>query len=166
MQKGKGQPISGEEVVQLVDARHAALVLYARNFCSNAAEDVVQHALLKLVEQRPKPDNPVAWLFRTVRNEAISRQRKNQRRAKHEAEAARHSAQIRSDWFLPNENALFSQEAAEKLQKLDAEHREIVLLRIWSGLTFDEMAELLDKPKTSVYRVYTAALEELREMLS
>ncbi len=162
MGKGKGQPISPKELVRLVDTRHAALVLYARSRCLEAAEDVVQNALLKLVGQRPKPDNPVAWLFRTIRNEAISRHRKNQRRSKHETEAARQ----RTDWFLPGENAVFSHEAAEKLQELDDDQREIVLLRIWSGLTFDEIAELVEKPKTGVYRLYTTALEELRKKLS
>lgn len=162
MGKGKGQPISVQELVRIVDTRHAALVLYARSRNVEAAEDVVQNALLKLVEQRPKPENPVAWLFRTVRNEAISRHRKTQRRTKHETEAARQ----RSDWFLPKENPVFSREAAEKLRELDDEQQEIVLLRIWSGLTFDEIAELVERPKTGVYRMYTSALEELRKKLS
>ncbi len=133
-----------------------------RSWCFDAAEDVVQNALLKLVEQRPKPDNPIAWLFRTIRNEAVSRYRKNQRRMKHETEVARRQ----TDWFLPGENTVFSREAAAKLQDINGEQREVVLLRIWNGLTFDEIAELLEKPKTNVYRLYTAALEELRKKLS
>lgn len=162
MKRHKGQPISAQEVAQLVEARHAALVLYARSWNSDAAEDLVQNAFLKLVDQKTKPENPVAWLFRTVRNEAISRYRKQQRRKKYENDAARQ----REDWFLPQEHPMFSQEAAEKLRELSDERREIVLLRIWSGLTFDEIAELTGTPKTGVYRLYTAALEELRRKLS
>jgi DNA-directed RNA polymerase specialized sigma24 family protein len=32
----------------------------------------VQEAFLKLVEQRSQPDRPLAWLYRVVRNGAIS----------------------------------------------------------------------------------------------
>lgn len=162
MKKGKGQQISAQELAQLVDARYAALVLYARSWNVDAAEDLVQNAFLKLVDQKANPDNPVAWLFRTVRNEVISQHRKQQRQTKHENEAARQ----RGDWFLPKEHPVFSQEAAEKLRELSDEQREVVLLRIWSGLTFDEITELIEKPKTGVYRLYTAALEELRRKLS
>lgn len=162
MKKRKGQPISAQEISQLIDTRYAALLLYARSWNIADAEDLLQNALLKLVDQREKPDNPVAWLFRTVRNEAISRHRKVLRRSKHETEAARQ----RGEWFTPKENPVFSHEAAEQLRELPQEQREIVTLRIWSGLTFDEIAELTEKPKTSVYRLYTTALEELRKKLS
>ena len=56
---------------RLVDEHTGALVLYARQWCS-APEDVVQEALLKLVAQTKAPDHPVAWLYRVVRNAAIS----------------------------------------------------------------------------------------------
>ena len=55
----------------LVDRYAAALELYARQWC-HAPEDVVQEAFLKLVAQRPLPDQPAAWLFRVVRNGALN----------------------------------------------------------------------------------------------
>src|SRR5438270_2406943 len=68
---------------QLVDEHAAALELYARQWCA-APEDVVQEAFLKLVAQREMPRQVVPWLFRVVRNEAISVLRSLQRRRKHE----------------------------------------------------------------------------------
>ncbi|GHT40931.1 hypothetical protein FACS189443_1980 [Planctomycetales bacterium] len=153
--------LSVEELVKIVDARFAALVLYARSWNCNAAEDIVQEAFLKLVDQKKSPDNPAAWLFKTVRNEAISRHRKAERQRKHETAAAKE----RPEWFKPNENTLISQEAAEKLRELSQNHREVVVLRIWSQLSFDEIAELTATPKTSVHRLYHEALEELRQKL-
>ena len=55
----------------LVDRYAAALELYARQWC-HAPEDVVQEAFLKLVAQRPPPDQPAAWLFKVVRNGAVT----------------------------------------------------------------------------------------------
>ena len=61
--------VGPELLGRLVDENAAALVLYARQWCS-APEDVVQEAFLKLAAQKPAPDNPVAWLYRVVRNAA------------------------------------------------------------------------------------------------
>ncbi len=56
---------------QLVDEHAAALELYARQWCA-APEDVVQEAFLKLMSQMHLPRNVVPWLFRVVRNQAIT----------------------------------------------------------------------------------------------
>jgi RNA polymerase sigma-70 factor (ECF subfamily) len=152
--------LSAEELVGIVDKRFPALVLYARSWNINAAEDLVQEALMKLVKQPKRPVNPEAWLCKTIRNAAVSRHRKSERQKKHETEAARQ----KPDWFVPGDS-LLAKEAAEKLAELSAERREIVVLRIWNQLSFDEIAELVGMPKTSVFRMYTEALQELRRKL-
>jgi len=152
---------SAEELVAIVDQRFAALVLYARSWNLDAAEDLVQDAFLKLVDQPKRPENPMAWLCKTVRNAAISRHRQMLRRQKHETEAAKR----KPDWFVPNDT-LLAKEAAEKLTELWPDQREVIILRIWNQLSFDEIAELMGTPKTSVFRTFTEALEELRRKLS
>src|SRR5438876_532378 len=72
---------------RLVDRHAAALVLYARQWCA-AAEDVVQEAFIKLSAQSPAPPNPVPWLYRVVRNAALSAARAERRRRHHESVAA------------------------------------------------------------------------------
>jgi len=49
---------------------------------------------------------------------------------------------------------------------LPMEQREIVIPRIWGGLTFDEIAALTGDSRTTVHRRYGEALETLREKLS
>ena len=153
--------LSAEELVGIVDKRYSALLLYARSWNVNAAEDLVQDAFVKLVEQPKRPENPMAWLCKTIRNTAVSRHRKTERHRKHETEAAR----LKPDWFVPNDT-LPAKEAAEKLAELPSNQREIVVLRIWNQLSFDEIAELTAMPKTSVFRTYREALSELRRKLS
>jgi DNA-directed RNA polymerase specialized sigma24 family protein len=72
---------------RLVDRHAAALELFARQWC-DAPEDVVQEAFVKLAAQRTLPENPVAWLFRVVRNGALNAAEAARRRRRHEAEAA------------------------------------------------------------------------------
>ena len=84
----------------LVDRYAAALELFARQWC-DTPEDVVQEAFLKLVAQRPLPDQPGAWLFRVVRNGALNAGLAARRRRRHEAEAAGEGA----TWFQADTEA-------------------------------------------------------------
>src|SRR5262245_26950961 len=94
---------------QLVDRHAAALVLYARQFC-RAPEDVVQEAFLRLAGQRAAPEQPVAWLYRAVRNGALDAARAARRRHRHEGAAARGQA----GWFVPAEGAAIDGEVATR----------------------------------------------------
>jgi imidazolonepropionase len=85
---------------RLVESHAAALVLYARQWCS-APEDVVQEAFVKLAGQRPEPDCLTAWLYRVVRNRAVSAARTGRRRQHHEARAGRGEA-----WFAAADERL------------------------------------------------------------
>jgi RNA polymerase sigma-70 factor (ECF subfamily) len=146
---------------QLVEEHAAALVLYARQW-STAPEDIVQEAFLKLLSQQPPPDRPVAWLYRVVRNEAISVSRAASRRRRHENIAA---SQI-TPWFVPvASTALDVDEATDALQALPLEQRETIVAHLWGGLTFDEIAELVGSSATTCHRWYVAGLSALRERL-
>ncbi len=62
-----------ETLAACFDAYSAALLLYARQFCpAGDAEDVVQEAFISLARQHIAPRELAAWLFRTVRNGALS----------------------------------------------------------------------------------------------
>ena len=87
--------MTSELLGQLIDYHAAALTLFARQWCA-APDDVVQEAFVKLSAQRPLPNDPVAWLFRAVRNGAASAARADHRRRRHETVAAAR----RITWFM------------------------------------------------------------------
>jgi RNA polymerase sigma factor (sigma-70 family) len=147
---------------RLVDRHAAALVLYARQWCA-AAEDVVQEAFLKLVTQRQPPDNPAAWLYRVVRNAALTAARSQRRRQRHETAAA---AQAPS-WFTtdPDAEGLDAEAATAALQALSLEEREVIVAHLWGGLTFEQIAEVAGCSTSTAHRRYAAALAALRERL-
>jgi RNA polymerase sigma-70 factor (ECF subfamily) len=160
------QPLKPDELCRLIDTHSATLILYAKQWNAADAEDVVQETFLRLVKRAQwegMPVNPAAWLFTAVRNEAIDRHRKAKRRQQHEQQAM---AQ-RPVWLeTPPDSSLRSAELLEFLDTLPMEQREIVIARIWGGLTFDEIAALMDDSRTTVHRRYGEALETLRERLS
>ncbi|MCR4414619.1 MAG: hypothetical protein NUV77_19555, partial [Thermoguttaceae bacterium] len=80
-------PLEPDELARLVDQYGAALVLYARQWCQ-CPEDVVQQAFVLLAQQGSAPASPAGWLYRAVRNGAISAARSASRRGRREAAVA------------------------------------------------------------------------------
>ncbi len=154
-------PAAGPSLLtELLDRYGPALVLLARQWC-DTAEDVVQEALVQLTRQPTLPDEPKAWLFRVVRNGAISAGRGESRRRRRETAAA-----PARPWFEDRlEDALDAQSAAAALAGLPADEREVVVSHLWGGLTFAEIGRLTDTSASTAHRRYEAGLAALRERL-
>jgi RNA polymerase sigma-70 factor (ECF subfamily) len=145
---------------RLLDEHAAALTLYARQWCA-AAEDVVQEAFIKLAAQRPMPEHVVPWLYRVVRNGALTARRAELRRRHHEQAAAGSRA-----WFvLPEAAALDIETATQALQTLPAEQREVIVAHLWGRLSFEQIAELVGASSSTAHRWYVQGLAALRERL-
>lgn len=127
------------------------------------ALDVSQDVFLKAYQNLPKLEDPVrfpAWLFRIAHNEAFSLLRK--RRPETELVGDPHPAGG-SPRLLPMELSLAVESA---LGQLSEDQREAVLLKVYQGFKFHEMAGILGIPVSTVKsRLYTA-LDLLKETLS
>jgi RNA polymerase sigma-70 factor (ECF subfamily) len=153
--------IDGQRLRQLLDAHGAALALYARQWC-RAPDDAVQEALVELLRQDPAPDHPAAWLFKTVRRRAMNQARSERRRAEHHRRAGEH----RAEWFLEDDQSEFdSIELARMLESLPPLEREIVVARVWGGLPFERIAELVAVSVSAAHRRYHRALALLGDMM-
>ena len=117
---------------------------------------------MNLVSQSRTPDDPAAWLYRVVRNKAITAWRSAQRRRRHETEAVgnRPAAFERSAGDLLDAGV-----AAAALESLSIELREVVVARIWGGLTFQQIGQLVGVSNSAAHRRYEAALVALRQKL-
>jgi RNA polymerase sigma factor (sigma-70 family) len=153
--------VGPELLTRLLDEHGAALVLYAQQWC-DSPEDVVQEALLQLVRQAEAPENVVGWVYRVVRNGAISAARSARRRGRREAAAAHRG----EPWFNPSEaQRLDAAAATAALKQLPIEERETIVARLWGGLTLEQIAELTGTSKSTVHRWYQSGLSALRERL-
>lgn len=150
------------QIGQWFEAYGPRLVLYARQWVGLAADDVVQDAFVSLIGLKAEPDHIQAWLFRAVRNAAISRLRSRQRRKHRETAVA---ANV-SDMFVAQPDDLLDAEEVSKLVSgLPDDQREVVVLRIWGQLTLEATAEVVDTSVATVFRRYQAGLESIRERL-
>jgi len=149
----------------LLTTNGAALRLYARQFLIGAesdagADDVVQEALLKLARQSTVPDDPAAWLFRAVRNGALTVRRGVVRRRHHETSATTE----RRNWFEQQvDTGLDAASATAALAELPDEVREVVVAHLWGGLTFEQVARIVGTSSSTAHRRYEQGLKTLRE---
>jgi RNA polymerase sigma-70 factor (ECF subfamily) len=137
--------------------------LYARQWVgSSTADDVIQEVFVGLLASASQPAEPRTWLYRCVRNAAISASRSTRRRGKREQSIAA-DAPV---WFVPRpEDRIDAAAAQEAMSQLPSDQREIVTLRIWSGLTLAEIREVTGLPTSTIHDQFRAALATLRTHL-
>jgi RNA polymerase sigma-70 factor (ECF subfamily) len=118
------------------------------------ALDLSQDVFLKAYQNLPKLDDVErfsAWLFRIAHNEAFSLLRKRRPEGALTNEPRSSEPGVR---LLPIELSLAVETA---LGRLNEDQREAVLLKVYQGFKFEEMAEILECPVSTVKsRLYTA----------
>jgi RNA polymerase sigma factor (sigma-70 family) len=136
------------------------LLLFARQLTTDqGAEDVVQDAFVQLIRLPEPPQNVRAWLYRVVRNTSSTLFRRLRLRSLKQRVARR----PKETWFDPRpEDMMDAQYAQDQLKALPRQQREIVVMRIWGQMTLREISDLVQKPVSSVHRLYETALETLR----
>jgi RNA polymerase sigma-70 factor (ECF subfamily) len=123
-----------------------------------SAEDVVQQVFVKLLRAgEPGPLLPLAYAYRAVRNSSMNLRRDRQR----EMQLPENETWLIRPGGKPEE-ALALQQA---LRELPPEQQEAVFLRIWNGMTLQEIADASETPLHTVASRYRYALEKLRERL-
>jgi|SRR5579859_3402147 len=151
----------GARVTELFRALGPGLRLYARQWVDTATvDDVVQEVFVGLLSSGKLPAEPQTWLYRCVRNAAISASRTMRRRGTREEMVAA------DEWFVPRpEDRIDARAAREAMECLPAAQREIVALRIWGQLTLAEIRDVTGLPTSTIHDQFRAALATIRERL-
>jgi RNA polymerase sigma-70 factor (ECF subfamily) len=124
------------------------------------AEDVLQDALVESWQRAGKmPDD--ALVFATIRRRAIDLARSSTRRAIREEESG-----PAEPWFSPDVEQRETQRVMEEaVKQITPIYRDVVVLKMWGGLTFQQISETLGIPLNTAASRYRYAIEELRETL-
>jgi RNA polymerase sigma-70 factor (ECF subfamily) len=131
------------------------------------ALDLSQDVFLKAYQNLRRLEDPgrfAPWLYRIAHNEAYSYLRKN--RPETDLDEAQYQPWVEpgpSRRMLPIEVSLAVERALERLSN---DQREAVVLKIYQGFKFEEMADILGCPVSTVKsRLYTA-LDLLKDALA
>lgn len=131
------------------------------------ALDLAQDSFMKAYQNLRKLEDPARfgpWLYRIAHNEAYSLLRKSKPETDiEEGQLETWCQPGPSRRMLPIEVSLAVERA---LTRLSDDQREAVVLKIYQGFKFEEMAEILDCPvSTAKSRLYTA-LDVLKNTLT
>jgi len=155
-------PDEADDLGAIFDRLGAPLYRYALMILgdSSAAEDAVQDVFMSWARKRPSKVQSIdAYLRLSVRNACYSQLRKPSRKLMVAAdiellEAA--TADARHEERLAIESAL---------QRLPPEQREVVHLKVYEGLTLNEIALLTGESINTVAGRFRYALQKLRSEL-
>lgn len=146
---------------QLYEAQAANLILYCRSFGlgHSEAEDLVQELFAALIQMTVPPDRPAHYAVRALRNKALNYRRSFVRRVLRELESSR--------WFEPSEGEMPGEVRAMRcLAQLPTDQREVIVLKVWQGHTFEEIGELTGcSPNTAAGR-YRYGIQKMRQNLN
>ena len=132
----------------------------------SVAEDLTSITFIKAMESIRSFDSTKGefrpWLYRIARNIFFDSVR-----------AKRVTENIDDVWHLASDSSATSDAELkldlEKLKgalaKLSADQREIVLLRIWEGLSYKEIASISGKTENNAKVIFSRAIKELRTNL-
>jgi len=158
-----------DQLARLYDDHAQPLFAFLLNFTRNEDDtrEVLQEIFVKLARQ---PDllrsahNERAFLIRLAHNAAIDHMRRRGTRARRDDEFSAESLQAFAPTSDPDE-AAFRAGLTAALVEVPPDQRAVVHLKLWEGLTFEEIAEALEIPPNTAASRYRYGLDKLRERL-
>jgi RNA polymerase sigma-70 factor (ECF subfamily) len=157
------------ELERLYDEHARSLYAFLLNLTRDQSDtrDVLQEIFVKLARNPELLDglrDERAFLLRLAHNAAIDLIR---RRGTRERTKDNFAAEIVSPFAPANDpdEQTFRNELAGALAGLPAEQRAVVHLKLWEGLTFEEIAAALEIPLNTAASRYRYGLDKLRQHL-
>jgi len=151
----------------LYDHHNRGLYAYALSLLGDegAAEDTVQETFLRLLEYDPRKSvgSIQAFLYTVMRNLSLDQLRSSAVRKKHAEQVAVRTLQ-RAAGKDPRVSDVQKSVIAE-LENLPEEQREIIILKTYTDLTFQEIARTLEIAVGTAVSRYRYALEKLADRL-
>jgi RNA polymerase sigma-70 factor (ECF subfamily) len=140
------------------------LVLFARQWVQSRAdaEDIVQEAFVRFWRRQHSIQNR-PLLFATVRSISLDLLRRDARRARREATAVLESDRLVEPYFASEDET--ERALADAIDRLPAEQREVVVMKIWNELTFQEIGTVLGISQNTAASRYRYALTSLKKNL-
>jgi RNA polymerase sigma-70 factor, ECF subfamily len=157
------------ELARLYDEHAPALFAFLLNLTRNEADtrDLLQDLFIKLARQPELLRNvhdERAFLLRLAHNAAIDVMRRRTARGQRNETF---SADVLSPFAPaadPDEQS-FRTALADALGELPPDQRAVVHLKLWAGLTFEQIAETLEIPPNTAASRYRYGLDKMRARL-
>ncbi len=158
--------MTSEDLARLYDAHATAVfgLFMALTRSESEAKDLLQEVFLRLAKSPAQEmTEPRAFLLTMARRVFIDTARRRETRDRFHAKAAEEIPQLFED--APPDASLCRAALEESLAALPQEQREAVVMHVWAGLTFREIAAALDIPLHTAASRCRYGLTKLRTIL-
>lgn len=143
------------------------MLLLAKQYVINFsdAEEIVQEAFIRFWRNKYfEKENAIAYLYRCVRSAAIDWVRSSTRRKAREKKVGEEQG-YETMFECEIENSERAKHIARAMSELPENQREVVVMKIWGGLTFEKISEVLETPKNTVASRYRYALQAMKSQI-
>lgn len=164
------EPMPSErELERLYDEHAAALFAYLLNLTRDEADthDCLQEVFMKLAGHPSLLDgvrHERAFLLRLAHNQAVDQIRRRDTCNRRHDELAAQTVELFAIVDDPDE-AEFRRALGDALGELPPEQRAVVHLKLWEGLTFEQIARTLEIPPNTAASRYRYGIDKLRTRL-
>lgn len=151
-----------EQLKEFYAAHRQELYVYALSLTQteSAAEDAVHNAFSRVLARGTLPHELRPYLFRCVRNAALDEHRILARDGRHASILTG-----RNGKFVPPGGVRERIEMEELLNTLSPDERETIVMKIYTGMTFAEIAQVRSVPLATAASWYRRGLEKLRDRM-
>lgn len=152
---------------ELVDCYSQKIYAYFYRLTGNRdiSNDLLSELFLKVIKniKKFKDGSFDSWIYKIASNVFHDFLREKQKQRKINSEYAENAESFYLD--SQHEKADMGQHLQNQLNKIDAEEREIVLLRFYSDLSFKEIAEIRNEPIGTTLSKLHRSLKKLRSLI-
>ena len=138
--------------------------IYYKTHHQQTAEDLTSQVFIKTLENigrfNPRKGLFSSWLYRIARNKVIDYYRTNKKEFDITGFWDLNTGE-KIDYDLENKEKL--EQVRRYLDKLKPEQREVIVMRIWDGLSYREIAEIIDKKEANCKMIFSRTMKKLRE---
>lgn len=160
--------MNAAEMERLYDAHAAGVFHYLMSFTRGEADarDLLQDLFVRLAATNSKETlrHEKSFVYRLAHNLAVDWLRRQQSKRVAEELLAGSAASDRLDAIDPDMAALSGQ-LARALNTLPEEQRSVLQLKLWEGMTFEEIAAVQGIPLNTAASRHRYGLEKLRTVL-
>jgi len=138
--------------------------IYYKTHHKQTAEDLTSKTFIKALENIKSFDFKKglfsSWIYKIARNNVIDHYR-----------TKKNDLDISDIWDLGKSNNFDKdmdnkeklEQVSEYLKELKPEQREIVIMRVWDGLSYKEISEIIDKTEANCKMIFFRTMSKLRE---
>lgn len=144
--------------------------VYYKTMHRQTAEDLTSEIFMKALDKiqtyKPHKASFTTWLYQIARNTMIDFFRKNKHHSVNiNDETIERTLTDHSDMHTATDAVLRLEQVRSHLNQLTPEQRDIIMMRVWQELSYQEIAAIMDKSEANCKMIFSRGIKELRRVM-